>query len=111
LVRKTRLSCLGGSFGLGIGSVCPALYARATMDETFFISCASDDCSARIPRATITGATTAGPPYADGFKVPLLRGEWWAYRDLCGDVDRVYCPRHHDLAREVEPRRRQRRAA
>lgn len=79
------------------------------MDEEHYFRCAGANgaCERKVPRDMILGAVTAEPPQVDGYAVALGSplGEWWAYRTN-GEVDRVYCPEHHEDAERIEPERR-----
>jgi hypothetical protein len=67
-----------------------------------FLYCNADGCDRRKARNVIEGAITAQPPQARSYPVLLAEGEWWAYRDLGVEVERVYCPAHHEDAHRIE---------
>jgi hypothetical protein len=67
-----------------------------------YLNCNVDGCAASKSRTVIEGAITAQPLQARSYPVLLADGEWWAYRDLGVEVERVYCPTHHADAVRIE---------
>jgi hypothetical protein len=67
-----------------------------------FLYCNVDGCDRRKARSVIEGSITAQPLQARSYPVLLAEGEWWAYRDLGVEVERVYCPAHHSDAIRIE---------
>jgi hypothetical protein len=67
-----------------------------------FLRCNMEGCDRKKARTVIEGAITAWPLEARSYPVLLAEGEWWAYRDRGVEVERVYCPAHHDDAAHIE---------
>ncbi len=67
-----------------------------------YLNCNVEGCDRSKARSVIEGAITAQPLQARSYPVLLAEGEWWAYRDLGVEVERVYCPAHHDDAIRIE---------